>query len=317
MYSTATHGVVILTITGLIIGFGVKAAIAPMATWLPDAHPAAPSGISAMLSGVVIMTGSYAILRTCLLFIRGYINPEIFGLDPIATVVDPALYQYFGYVLSWFALFTMVFGNLMALTQKDLKRLLAFSSIVNVGYIVFGFSVAMMPNLPENAAYYSLTGSLFHMTTHMLGKGMLFLCAGIFLHAIHSRDLDQLRGIGRRMPMTMVCFTIGALSIIGVPPLVGFYSKFFIVWGSVVAGAYIAAAVLVINSAFSVVYYLRVIQILLFAEPSPEAATAHEAPWSLRFSIVVLTVFIVMMGLFPHFFLTVANAAAESALGLI
>jgi len=290
--SPATQGVVLLTIMGLIIGFGVKAAIAPLATWLPDAHPAAPSGISAMLSGVVIMTGSYAIIRTCLLFF------------------SPAVYMDYGYVLSWFALFTMVYGNLMALTQKDLKRLLAFSTIVNVGYIVFGFSIAMMPNVSEAAAYYSLTGALFHMTTHMLAKGMLFLCAGIFLHAIHSRDLDQLRGIGRRMPVTMLCFTIGALSLIGVPPLVGFYSKFFIIWGSVVAGAYIAAAILVINSAFSVAYYLRIIQILVFAEPSPEAATAHEAPWSMRFSIIVLTLFIIGMGLFPHFFLTVANLAA-------
>jgi proton-translocating NADH-quinone oxidoreductase chain N len=298
-YSAATQGVVLLTIVGLIIGFGVKAAIAPLATWLPDAHPAAPSGISAMLSGVVIMTGSYAIIRTCLLFF------------------NPAVYTDYGYVLSWFALFTMIYGNLMALTQKDLKRLLAFSTIVNVGYIVFGFSIAMMPNVSSDAAYYSLTGALFQMTTHMLAKGMLFLCAGVFLHAIQSRDLDQLRGIGRRMPVTMLCFTIGALSLIGVPPLVGFYSKFFIIWGSVVAGGYIAAAILVINSAFSVAYYLRIIQILVFAEPSPEAATAHEAPWSMRFPIIILTLFIIGMGLFPHFFLTVANIAAETALGLI
>jgi multicomponent Na+:H+ antiporter subunit D len=316
-YSPATHGVVILTITGLIIGFGVKAAIAPLATWLPDAHPAAPSGISAMLSGVVIMTGSYAILRTCLLFIRGYMNPGIFGLDPATVIVDPALYQYFGYVLSWFALFTMIFGNLMALTQKDLKRLLAFSSIVNVGYIVFGLSVGVMPNVPAEAAYFSVTGALFQMTTHMLAKGMLFLCSGVFLHSIHSRDLDQLRGIGRRMPFTMFCFAIGALSLIGVPPLVGFYSKFFIIWGSVLAGGYVAAAILVVNSAFSVAYYLRIIQILAFADPSPEAATAPKAPRSMRFSIGILTVFIIGMGLFPQFFLTVANVAAEAALGLV
>ncbi|MFX1562499.1 MAG: complex I subunit 5 family protein [Promethearchaeota archaeon] len=295
--STAVQGIVTFTIVGLLIGFGVKAAIAPLATWLPDAHPAAPSGISAMLSGVVIMTGSYAILRTFLLFF------------------DPSVYSYHGYFLSWFALFTMLYGNLMALTQKDIKRLLAYSTIVNVGYIIFGFSIAMMPLSSEAASYYSVTGSLFQMVAHMLSKGMLFLCSGIFLHTLHTRDLDQLRGVGRRMPVTMICFTIGALSLAGVPPLVGFYSKFFIIWGSILAGAYLGAAMLVLNSAFSVAYYLRVIQILVFSEPTPDAAKVKEASPIMLFSIVVLTIFIIGIGLLPHFFLTVANLAAMAAFG--
>ncbi len=297
--SIAVQSLVTFTIVGLLIGFGVKAAIAPLATWLPDAHPAAPSGISAMLSGVVIMNGSYAILRTFLLFF------------------DPTVYVNYGYFLSWFALFTMLYGNLMALTQKDIKRLLAYSSIVNVGYIIFGFSIAMMPlDFTTTAAnYYSVTGSLFHMVAHMLSKGMLFLCSGVFLHSLHTRDLDELRGVGRRMPITMICFTLGALSLAGVPPLIGFYSKFFIIWGSILAGAYLATAMLVLNSAFSVAYYLRVIQILVFSEPNPEAAQVKEASPLMLFSIVMMTIFIVGIGLFPHFFLTVANLAAMAVLG--
>lgn len=299
--SIAVQSLITFTIVGLVIGFGVKAAIAPLATWLPDAHPAAPSGISAMLSGVVIMTGSYAILRTFLLFF------------------DPTVYINYGYFLNWFALFTMLYGNLMALTQKDIKRLLAYSSIVNVGYIIFGFSIAMMPlsstALALNADYYSVTGSLFHMVAHMLAKGMLFLCSGIFLHSLNTRNLDQLRGVGRRMPITMVCFTLGALSLAGVPPLVGFYSKFFIIWGSILAGAFLGTAMLVLNSAFSVAYYLRLIQILVFSEPTPEAAQVKEASPLMLFSIVTLTIFIIGIGLFPHFFLTVANLAAMTILG--
>ncbi len=303
------YGLIVFTIVGLVIGFGVKAAIAPLATWLPDAHPAAPSGISAMLSGVVIMTGSYAIIRLLVLF------------------YDPYTFVYYGTILSWFALFTMIYGNLMALTQKDLKRLLAYSTIVNVGYIIFGFSIALMPLLfpsppypigtYESALTYSVTGSLFHITSHMLAKGMLFLISGIFLHTLHTRDLDKLRGAGRRMPFTMFCFTIGALSLAGVPPLIGFYSKFYIIWGSIVAGTYIATIILVLMSAFSVVYYLRMIQILVFSEPSPEAATAKEAHPLLLFAIGVLMVFIIGIGLFPTFFLDVATSAAQSVLGMI
>ncbi len=295
-----------ITMMGLIIGFGIKAAIAPLCTWLPDAHPAAPSGISAMLSGVVIMTGAYAILRLFTLFF----SPTVFPL--------------YGYIISWFALFTMIYGNLMALTQKDIKRLLAYSTITNVGYIIFGFAVGMMPLahignvlVINQIRYLSITGSLFHITAHMLSKGMLFLCAGVFLHEVGTRDLDKLRGIGRKMPITMVCFAIGALSLAGVPPLIGFFSKFFIIWGSVLAGWYLATAILVLSSAFSVVYYLRMIQILIFSNPSPEALKAKRASPVMLFSIVVLTIFIVGIGLFPEFFLRVAELAAKAVLGLL
>ncbi|MFX1508815.1 MAG: complex I subunit 5 family protein [Promethearchaeota archaeon] len=293
--TSAIYGVLIFAIVGLIIGFGVKAAIAPLSTWLPDAHPAAPSGISAMLSGVVIMTGAYAIIRLLVLFF------------------DPYLFVYYGAVISWFALFTMIYGNLMALTQKDLKRLLAYSTIVNVGFIIFGFSVAMMPHapwVPQEALTYSVTGSLLHIFSHMLAKGMLFLIAGIFLHQIGTRDLDKLQGVGRRMPFVMFCFTIAALSLAGVPPLVGFYSKFYIIWGSIVASAYLATIIMVLMSAFSVVYYLRMIQFLVFSEPSPEAATAKRPHWLFLFVIGVLMIFIILFGLFPGVFVDFALQAA-------
>ena len=302
--TSAIYNILIFTIVGLVIGFGVKAAIAPLSTWLPDAHPAAPSGISAMLSGVVIMTGAYAIIRLLVLFF------------------DPYAFTYYGVVLSWFALFTMIYGNFMALTQKDLKRLLAFSTIVNVGFIIFGFAIAMMPlalwipttTTVESALLFSVTGSVAHIFSHMLAKGMLFLIAGIFLHQIGTRDFDKLQGIGRRMPFVMVCFTIAALSLAGVPPLVGFWSKFYIIWGSIIAQTYLATVIMVLMSAFSVAYYLRMIQILIFAEPSPEAATAQRPHWLLLFVVGTLMIFIVLFGLFPDFFITFATQAANGAL---
>lgn len=302
--TSAIYNLLLFALVGLVIGFGVKAAIAPLSTWLPDAHPAAPSGISAMLSGVVIMTGAYAIIRLLVLFF------------------DPYVFTYYGVVLSWFALFTMIYGNFMALTQKDLKRLLAFSTIVNVGFIIFGFAIAMMPltlwipttTTVESALLFSVTGSLAHIFSHMLAKGMLFLIAGIFLHQIGTRDLDKLQGIGRRMPFVMLCFTIAALSLAGVPPLVGFWSKFYIIWGSIIAQTYLATVIMVLMSAFSVAYYLRMIQILIFAEPSPEAATAERPHWLLLFVVGALMVFIVLFGLFPDFFITFATQAANGAL---
>jgi NADH:ubiquinone oxidoreductase subunit 2 (subunit N) len=132
-----------------------------------------------------------------------------------------------------------------------------------------------------------------------------------------TRDFDKLQGVGRRMPFVMFCFTIAALSLAGVPPLVGFYSKFYIIWGSIIAQTYLASIIMVLMSAFSVVYYLRMIQILLFAEPSPEAATAERPHWLLLFVIGVMMVFIILFGLFPGVFIDFATQAAYGALQLL
>lgn len=183
-----------VTLMLIIVGFGIKAAMAPFHTWLPDAHSAAPSPVSAMLSGVMVETGAYALIRILIL---------IFSSTQLAWQMTLAV----------FAVFTMFIGNFMALLQDDLKRLLAFSTIAQMGYILLGLAIASVSGL---------TGSLFHIMNHAIMKGLLFLCAGSFLHQAKTRDLRELAGIRQRMPVTSLFFAIGAVAIAAIPPLNGF-----------------------------------------------------------------------------------------------
>jgi len=280
----------------LIVGFGVKASIVPLHTWLPDAHPAAPSSISAMLSGVVIKNGVYCILRILLLAF------------PV-TVLD------YGTVIAIFAVLTMTVGNIMALLQEDIKRLLAYSSIANIGYIFAGISVGMMSGVGEEAAILGIAGGLLHVLNHSIMKGMLFLCAGAFIHELGTRNLEELKGIGRKMPVTTFSFFIGCLAIAGVPGLSGFTSKLMIIWGAVVGGQIVLAALTLINSALSVVYYLRLIHIILFAKPTREMEHVKEAPLLMLIPIVILTIQIFLIGIvWPKVVFDVVETAAKAVL---
>ncbi|MBM3291273.1 cation:proton antiporter, partial [Candidatus Bathyarchaeota archaeon] len=156
-----------LILTLFIIGFGVKAAIVPFHTWLPDAHSAAPSSISALLSGVVVKMGIYSILR-------------------ILTLVFGNSLNNWQVMLASLAIITMFIGNIMALLQTDLKRLLAFSTVAQIGYIMFGVSIFTTT---------SIIGSLFHVVNHVVMKGLLFLAAGCFVHQVGTRNISDLAGI--------------------------------------------------------------------------------------------------------------------------
>jgi multicomponent Na+:H+ antiporter subunit D len=283
----------VLALAMIVVGLGIKAAIVPFHTWLPDAHPAAPSSISAMLSGVVIKTGVYGLVRIMLL------------------VFAPAAYNW-QILLAVFAVLTMTVGNLMALLQSDLKRLLAFSSVGQVGYIIFGLSAATI---------YGLTGGLFHIMNHAISKSLLFLCSGAFLLSVESRNLDDLAGIGRKMKITGLAFIVGSLALAGVPPLNGFQSEFMIILSGIQKGTadgvwYWLSAIMVLNVLFSVGYYLRIVQIIVLKEPSALAAKAREAPAPVLFSIAVLTILCVVIGVYPGPFVAFANQAAQAAFNL-
>ena len=202
-----------LLIALFLFGWGVTTAIAPFHTWLPDAHPAAPSSISAMLSGVLIKAGVYAIART------------IFYTLPLASGVS--------YVLMLVGVATSTIGNLSALRQADVKRFLAYSSIANIGYIVIGLGASYRAHVLglENAALVAMGGALLHVINHALGKGLLFLCAGSLIHVVKSRAISKLEGLGRLMPVTGFSSAIGLLNLAGIPPLSGFWSKLLIAYG--------------------------------------------------------------------------------------
>ena len=294
---SAVYFVIILC---LILGFGVKAAIVPMHTWLPDAHPAAPSGISALLSGVVIMTGMYGMINTLTIF--------------FAPSTDAI-----GFVLLWVSVVTMTVGNLMALRQNDLKRLLAFSTVLNVGFILFGLSMAMTGLTEIDAITLGVQGGWFHVFTHSLGKGLAFLCAGAILYRFEDRGLDKLEGIGRKMPWTMTAFTLALLSLAGVPPLPGFWSKLSMIVAAMTSGNvqyYIGIAIFLLSSVISVVYYLIVLQRMWFKDPGEHLNDVKETPVEILIPLYALVVLMLVVAIMPETFSDIAYNAAANLLGI-
>jgi len=193
-----------------LVGFGVKAGFIPLHVWLPEAHPAAPSHISAIMSAVMIKTGIYGLLR-------------------VLTFLGP-MQAWWGLVLCVIGLSSGILGVLFALAQHDLKRLLAYHSVENIGIIALGLGVGIIGVSTGQSfvAVAGFAGALLHVLNHALFKGLLFLDAGNISHATHTREIDQLGGLLRRMPATATTFLIGAAAISGLPPLNGFVSEFLI-----------------------------------------------------------------------------------------
>jgi formate hydrogenlyase subunit 3/multisubunit Na+/H+ antiporter MnhD subunit len=284
--STGLRGVditpwLIAVFSALIIGFGVKSAIVPLHTWLPDAHPEAPSPISALLSGIVIETGLYALIRVLnILF-----EPNLFKL-PIASL----------------ALITMTLGNLLALRQNDVKRLLAYSSIAQIGYMLIGVSTGIT---------YGIMGTLLHILNHSLMKGMAFLAVGSIVHETGTRDLNKLNGIGKMMPVTTLAIIISFLGLGGVPGTSGFVSKFILFNSAIGSGLVILAIAGVLNSALSMAYYLRVLMVLLSGKVD---TTLHveEAPILMAGITAIMALLIIILGLYPGPFVSIASDASEA-----
>jgi len=273
----------------IIAGFGVKAAMFPFHTWLPDAHPAAPAPISALLSGIVIKAGVYAILRS------------------LFTVFPPVNFSW-QTAIAIISILTMSFGNLAALLQDDIKRLLAYSSIAQMGYIFFAISTAANPS----ALTIGLTAALLHVLNHALMKGLLFLCAGAFIYRAGTRSLKELAGIGHKMPVTAIAFTIGALAISGLPLLNGFVSELMIVYAGIQANMPIYTAIFLINILLGFAYYLRLIKIIVWSTPSKTLDKIRDAPLLMLVPILALTITCIMIGVYPSPFIEAARKAANA-----
>lgn len=273
----------------LVAGFGVKAAVVPFHFWLPDAHPAAPSPISAMLSGVVIKTGIFALIRTTYLFFA-------------PNLVD------FHLAFAVLSVLTMSVGNIMALVQKDIKRLLAYSSIGQIGYILISISLG---------TEYGLTGGLLHVFNHAVMKGLAFLCAGAIIHVTGSRNIDDLIGVGRKMPITAITFAIALLSLSGVPFLNGFVSKYVIFAAAIEAKAYLLTVIGLLNSGLSAVYYLRLIQLIMIRKPQGKTAEVKEASILILVPLVVMAFICILFGVWPDPVYNVAEAASAAAMSKV
>ncbi|MFQ6052844.1 MAG: complex I subunit 5 family protein [Candidatus Bathyarchaeia archaeon] len=267
--------------SSLIVGFGVKSAIVPLHTWLPDAHPEAPSPISALLSGIVIETGLYGLTRV------------------LYTVFDPVFFQV---SIAALAVLTMTLANVMALLQQDLKRLLAYSSIAQIGYMLVGVSAGTA---------YGVMGTFLHVFNHSLMKGLAFLSAGSIVHEAETRDIPSLRGVGRMMPFTSFTLFVALLGLGGVPATNGFISKFILFNSAIGAGMPWLAVVGVLNSAFSMAYYLRVMKTFI-SSPGAEGLKVGEAPSLMVGVTVVMAALIVILGLYPAPIISLANRASRA-----
>ncbi|MEA3402786.1 MAG: proton-conducting transporter membrane subunit [Armatimonadota bacterium] len=285
-----------MALTAMILaGFGVKAAIVPMHTWLPDAHSAAPSGISAMLSGIVIEAGLIAMVKV------------LIAISAIQT----------GMLLVILALLTMFVGNLVALRQNDLKRMFAYSSVAQMGYIFMGVGLAL--GFPTLAAYSGMRGALYHILNHAIMKGGAFLCAGAFLFLLGTRDMRKLSGIGRRFPVVAVCLLIFALALAGTPPFNGFFSKLLLVRAGADVGGWgiFMAAMLVLNSVISLFYYLGAVNTVVFGPEPDERRTVSPLPFLIALPIVVLAAASVLLGVYPQIGLELVDPAAEQLVAMI
>lgn len=235
-----------------VVGFGVKAALFPLHGWVPDAHPAAPAPFSAVLSGVMVAAGAFGILRVVF---------DVFGVELVRGLgVAPWL--------AAVAAFTVLFGAVLALTQDDLKRRLAYSTISQMGYLTL--AIALLGDGPT-------AGALVHLIHHAFLKGTLFFCAGLWIHEAGARRVSELRGVGARMPLTTAAFTLAALGMIGVPPLSGFVSKWWLGLGMLEVGEPLALVVLLAGALLAAAYLLPVVYVATFA-PAPGAGSARRTP---------------------------------------
>jgi len=292
-----------------VVGFGTKAGFMPFHVWLPEAHPAAPSHVSALMSGVMIKTGIYGLVRA------------------FTFLGTPPLWR--GWLLIGIGLTSGVLGVLFALAQHDLKRLLAYHSVENIGIIALGLGVGLLGMNTGSSALIVLGfgGGLLHVLNHALFKGLLFLGAGAVLHGTGTAEIDRLGGLLKRMPWTAVTFLIGAVAISGLPPLNGFVSEFLIFLGAfqggVIFGGGIAVPLLALIAGLALIgglaaaCFTKAFGIVFLGEPrSKDIARTHEAGWVMRLPMLALAAGCVFIGLFAPVVVKSLQAVLENVTGL-
>jgi hydrogenase-4 component B len=292
-----------------LVGFGVKAGIIPLHLWLPEAHPVAPSNVSALMSGVLLKSGIYGLLRVLL---------GLLGNPP----------AWWGITLLVLGSVSALLGVLYALVQKELKRLLAFSSLENIGIILMGMGASLMLSSfgqPVLAAV-ALVAALYHTLNHACFKGLLFLSAGAVLNGAHTKDLEKLGGLIGRMPKTAFLFLLGAIALCGFPPLNGFVSE-WLTYQVLLQGFSaserlvrlnfpIAGALLALTGALAAACFVKAVGItFLSLSRSRQAEQAHEASSSMVLGMGLFGLACVFLGLFPQIVLRLIDPITQQLLG--
>ena len=267
-----------------VIGMSIKMALFPMHTWLPGAYSNAPSAVSALIAATTTKVAAYVLVRVMFFVFEPRFSIEII---PVTTL------------LGWMGAVAMILGSVMALAQSDFKRMLAYSSVAQIGYIVLGIGLA-------NTA--GFTGGILHLVNHAFMKGGLFLVAGAIVYRTGLRKIREFRSLSLKMPVTAATFTVCAFAMIGIPPAGGFFSKLYLILGAIDAGNWVFVGVIVLSSVLALAYLANVLRYIYFPkeaaaggggrQPVPEAIKRDEVPWTMLGPMLAITAVIVLLGVF-------------------
>jgi NADH-quinone oxidoreductase subunit M len=287
-------------------GFAVKMAIVPLHMWLPDAHGEAPAPMSALLSGVIIGAGGYAVLRI--------------SLGTVYAAMMPTANNEFLLVLSFFGVLSAFYGSFLALAETDIKRIIAYSSISHMGYILFALSLYPFSE--------GITGAVLHLVNHAASKGLLFLTAGAVMHQTGLRNIKEMGGLASKMPLTAIASAIAAFSIGGIPPFACFISEFHIFVGAVTAAGadssyYLPTVLMLIATVFSLGYVLRYFWKVFLGSPNipievetttdgeDKQKTNNDPPIYMIVAMLALAAFVVVLGIYPGVFIDLIHAVTS------
>jgi multicomponent Na+:H+ antiporter subunit D len=296
LYSTT---VVKAAFVFIFIGFGIKIALFPLHAWQPDAYTYAPSAVTIIISTAMAKTSTYALIR--IIF-------SVFTLEFITNFLP--LFD----ILCWIAATAIVAGSIFAMVQNNLKKMLAYSSIANVGYIVL--AIGLSPFTP-----FGLTPALMHILNHAVIKGCMFMAAGAFIYKLDLWDIRKFEGLGRKMPYTCFALILAALAMIGMPPSAGFITKWYLILAALDAKKYLFVAVIFFSTLLMIIYFWRVVEIMYIrAAPSSGETSAipvDEAPLSMLIPTLTLGVltFVIGIGWISGLF-TPLVSAINSSFGL-
>jgi multicomponent Na+:H+ antiporter subunit D len=272
--------VVLVAFAFFMVGVSIKIAFFPLHAWLPDAYTYAPSSVSAFVASTMTKVGAYVMIRIMYTLFQPYFSIEVL---PATTI------------LGWVAAAAMLYGCVMALAQTDLKRMLSYIIVAEVGYIVMGVSL-------ENRM--GFTGAVLHILNDALMMACLFMAVGAIMYKTGSRDIRGLGRLNRKMPLTIAAFAIAGLSIVGIPPTCGFFSKWYLVLGAIDARKWVFAGTLLLSSLMSAVIFFRIIE-TVYLRPvaashdggTPEAPERDEAPLSMLVPMYLTVAGILALGL--------------------
>ncbi|WP_022851894.1 monovalent cation/H+ antiporter subunit D family protein [Limisalsivibrio acetivorans] len=282
--------VVITGFVFIVVGLLVKMALFPLHFWLPDAYKYSPSAVSAAMAATSTKVAAYVLIR--MMFTVFDIEFSISGL-PVTQI------------LMVLACIAILAGSIIAISQQNIKLMLAYSSVGQIGYIVL--ALAMVNEV-------ALTGGIVHVLNHAIIKGGLFFCTGAVAYKLGTEKISDMKGIGRRMPVTAFAFTIFALSIVGVPLTAGFVTKWYLITGAIASGHWFAISVILLSSLLTAIYFGRVVNVMYFGK-TDETPVKDEAPMGMLVPTLIAAALCIVFGIAAEIPVELASGAADALFG--